>query len=66
MDVPRERMVDEILEFVASHPESNASLAVSRHILGDEPRGDDFLAEMKRRIGQVDDEVIEACYFIIK
>ena len=72
LNVSRDQMVAEILEFLEHHPESNASLAVSRHILGDGQRRnprrlrDDFVTAIRERIGQVDDETLRSCYDIIK
>lgn len=68
LDVPRKQMEAEILQFLVEHPESTASLAVSRRIIGENPgqRSGNMVAEVRERIGQVNDEVLESCYYIVK
>lgn len=68
MEVPRDQMENEILQFVQQHPESTASLAVSRRIIGELPgeRSEAMLVEIQRRIGDVPKELLETCYYIVK
>lgn len=67
MDLPRQQMIDEILHFVSRHPDSTASLAVTRRILGDpaDRRGDDPVKELRQRIDDADDGVLASLYDII-
>jgi len=61
-------MIDEILDFVSRHPDSTASLAVTRRILG-EPAGrqdDDPVRELRRRIDGADDGVLASLYDIVR
>ncbi|HEX6989426.1 MAG TPA: hypothetical protein VF282_08150 [Bacillota bacterium] len=68
MDRPRQEMIDEILQFVSRHPDSTASLAVTRRILGEPPdrQGDDALRELRQRIDDADDGVLASLYDIIR
>lgn len=68
MEVPRQRMETEIIQFVRQHPESTASLAISRYILGERPRGNSetMWQGIQRHISNVPTDVLESCYYLVK
>lgn len=68
MNVPRDRMINQILDFVDRHPESTASLAVRNRILTRELRhqADNPMDPLRDRINDVPDSTLESLYFIVK
>jgi hypothetical protein len=61
------KMIDQILNFVAEHGESQASVAVCRRILGYYPGELDqnILIDLKQGLERAGDEEVEACYYIV-
>ncbi|GAB4269184.1 hypothetical protein [Thermincola ferriacetica] len=59
--------VKEIMQFVMDHPESQASRAVGRRMIGtgESLRDAEHLSQLGAVLAQADDEEVDACYYII-
>jgi hypothetical protein len=66
--VEKEKQIEEILQFVARHKGSHASHNVCSRILGGDFYGIDeqVINELKSKLPEVDNDELEACYYIIK
>lgn len=64
----RQKQIQEIVNFVARHKHSHASLTVCTRILGDEFTGidDQTIDNLRARLPNTDSDELEACYYIIK
>lgn len=60
-------MIDQIVNFVAEHGESQASVAVCRRILGHYPGELDqgTLTDLRQGLARAGEEEVEACYYIV-
>jgi hypothetical protein len=66
--VEKQKQIMEIVDFVKRNKGSYASHTVCARVLGEDYFGinSETIVELRDRLPQIDDEEIEACYYIIK
>lgn len=66
--IDKEKQMDEIVQFVVRHKGSYASHAVCSRILGGDYYGIDeqVINELKSKLPEINNDELEACYYIIK
>ncbi len=64
----RLKQIQEIVNFVAMHKHSHASLTVCTRILGDEFTGIDeqTIDNLRAKLPNTNSDEVEACYYLIK
>ncbi len=63
----RNDKIQQIMQFIMDHPESQASVAVGRRTIGagENLRDSQKLSQLSQVLTEVNDEELEACYFIV-
>ncbi|MEW6524781.1 MAG: hypothetical protein AB1445_14765 [Bacillota bacterium] len=62
----RQEQVSEVVSFIQDHPESTASLAILRQVLGTTDPANVDLEQLQTRLMGASDTLLGYCYYLVK